>query len=78
MRNNIRTRVIHKWKSAGRPDWSIKTTRAKCMAVDRGLERRGVNPAPRFREHRKSQNRKEIKHWVYGFGFPCLKDGKGG
>ena len=73
MKNNVRIKVIGKWKSAGCPAWSIRMTRAKCLAVDRGLEKRGKNPTPVFRSHRKSRDKQETNHWVYGSRFPWLR-----
>lgn len=66
-----------RWRASGKPRWSVAQTVDVAVEVDRSLEERGLNPAPRFREHRTSDDRLSMRAWVLGTRFPWLQGRRG-
>ena len=71
-KNSLRGRVIIKWDSVGKPKWTLEQTLQICIDVNNDLEATGFNPAPRFREAIKSNNRPYLLNWAQGCHFPWL------
>lgn len=74
--NSIRGCVIDKRNSLGHPNWTSKKTLAICIKVDNELKKAGHNPAPKFREAIRLNDRKYLANWVLGCHFPWLNPRK--
>jgi len=71
--DKVRGLVTETWAEHGKPAWSAAQTVEVAVNVDRQLEERGLNPAPRFREARTSDDRYSMRVWVLGCRFPWLR-----
>ena len=69
---SLRGMVIDAWEAAGRPRWDLGRTVRATLAADEELEKRGLNPAPTFRKHRKRQDHTAISTWTNGCRFEFL------
>lgn len=69
---SLRGMVIDAWKAAGRPRWELGRTVRAALSADEDLEKRGLNPAPTFRKHRKQQDQASISTWTNGCRFEWL------
>ena len=69
---SLRGEVMSRWKDAGQPRWSVARTLAVAEQVDDALERRELNPAPRFREARSAGDKFYLKTWIGGCRFVWL------
>jgi len=69
---SLRGMVIDAWKAAGRPRWDLVRTVRAALAADEELDKRGLNPAPMFRKHRKQQDQAYISTWTNGCRFEWM------
>ena len=52
----VRGDVFGVWEGDDRPNWDLNRTIEACESADANLDRRGLNPAPKFREARLNNN----------------------
>ncbi len=71
-KDSLRGRVVIKRDFMGKPEWDLERTLKICIKVNHEFEKRGINPAPKFREAIKSNNQAYLKNWVQGCHFSWL------
>lgn len=54
------------WKKASSPNWDVNKTIEACEIADANLNKRNLNPAPKFREARMKRDARYIRQWVLG------------
>ena len=64
--------VEMRWADAGHPRWDVDETIRQTVLADEELARRGVEPAPRFREMRRARDHEYMRRWVLGCHFMWL------
>jgi hypothetical protein len=67
-------RFTTEWKQPSGQDKEqiAQLTVTVCTETDAELEAEGLDPAPHFRQARKTNNRQYIRAWVLGCHFPWL------
>jgi hypothetical protein len=56
----------------GKPGWKLEQTTEICIKVNNDFETKDCNPAQKFREAIKLNDRSYVKTWVQGCHFPWL------
>ncbi|MBN1362858.1 MAG: hypothetical protein JW993_19830 [Sedimentisphaerales bacterium] len=71
-RNSVRGRVGEMWVHSADREWDVHRTLPACIEADNELQRKGLEPTPKFRRAVRANDEAYLLWWVRSCHFDWL------